>query len=187
MDNQDRRYSIFRLPIQPMPKEFYNQFVNWRDHGGGTSALFHHLLHLDLSGFDPTAPAPLTKSKLEMIDHGMSDVACFIQHFAANLDLELSRFTEFFQLPESPDLITSKMLLQYYDRENSSRVTTNGIARELTKFGFRRTVLIATRVFGSARFNIMRNADRWSTAKPEEVREYTDALYASQLPKKGKF
>lgn len=188
LDIQDRRFAIFRAPITPMSKEFYEEFIAWRDEEQGTEALFDYLLKLDLAGFRPTDPAPITRSKMEMTDRGMSDVASFIQHLVANLDIELEKIATMMYLKEPPELLTSKMLLQYYERDGvQGRVSSGGIARELDKFGFRQLPQVRTKTFGSIRPFALKNTLEWLREKPEVVRDYVDRVFVSHLPKKGKF
>lgn len=180
MDHQDRRFAIIRLPSEPLDKEFYDRFIKWRDCEGGAEALFDYLLKLKLDGFNPTAQAPLTKSKAEMIEHGMSDVACFVQHFLRNLDDELARFAEFIGLKETPDMVLSRDLLRFYDSDQPngrSSVTAGGITRELTKFMIDRLPLVRTTALGSVRLTVLRNKAKWFSAKDVEVRDYVDRVY----------
>lgn len=68
IDINDRRMCVIEFAGSKLPKEFFDDFLNWRDERGGTSALLHHLLHLPLAGFSPTAEAPRTRAKDEMMD-----------------------------------------------------------------------------------------------------------------------
>lgn len=69
----DRRYYVHEVRAGPLPQSMINEFIGWRD-GGGIAHLLHHLLHLDISGFDPKGRAPVTQSKKDMIEASRSDL-----------------------------------------------------------------------------------------------------------------
>jgi hypothetical protein len=67
LDASDRRFFVHEVVAEPREPEFYRNFAYWRDNGG-LAALHHFLVDVvDLDGFDPTAPAPMTRSKRAMI------------------------------------------------------------------------------------------------------------------------
>jgi putative DNA primase/helicase len=66
LDNSDRRYLVIYTP-RAREFDFYRRLKLWRE-AGGVQAFYHYLQHYPLDGFDPYAPAPLTKAKLDLID-----------------------------------------------------------------------------------------------------------------------
>ena len=66
LDNSDRRYLVIHTP-RAREFEFYRKLKAWRQ-AGGVQAFYHYLLDYPLQGFDPYAPAPLTKAKVDLID-----------------------------------------------------------------------------------------------------------------------
>jgi putative DNA primase/helicase len=78
LEIKDRRFGVFAIDSKPSEPEFYRQFVAWRNSASGRAALLHHLLHVDLAGFDPKGHAPETKAKLEMIEQGKTETERFV-------------------------------------------------------------------------------------------------------------
>src|SRR3954464_8513695 len=74
LDDNDRRLILWEINSPALPQEFFADFVDWRDNRGGLEALMYHFLHLDLTGFNPKAPAPMTNAKEDMIDLTRPDV-----------------------------------------------------------------------------------------------------------------
>jgi putative DNA primase/helicase len=66
LDNTDRRYLVIFTP-QALDAAFYKALGVWRS-SGGLEAWYHYLLHYELDGFDPYAPAPATEAKQDLIE-----------------------------------------------------------------------------------------------------------------------
>lgn len=137
LEDDDRRYFIHEVGSRaPLARDFYQAYDSWYGgHGGpasaGVQALFHYLLGLDLKGFDPQGPAPLTASKLEMIDLGRSDLDGWV-HKLRSVPDAVTRVHG--KLLPSP-LFTTLQLLRMYDPEDKRRVTENGMSRALKRAG----------------------------------------------------
>jgi hypothetical protein len=183
LEDRDRRNFIHRLPSYLLPREFFIAFMKWLDEQGGKQALFHYLLNLDLTGFDPSGPAPMTQAKLEMVDHSKSDVGAFAQDVKRNLDDHLERLRQLLHLKDSPDIVRNSHLLFLYDPDGKSRVTSNGLGRAMATAGFKTVFINRTAAFGTIRMYVMRNADKWMNAKPEVLRDYVDSIYPSPTKK----
>ena len=187
LDDQDRRYFIHRVPHRRKEREFYKGYIDWLNNGGAPD-LFRHLLELDLGDFDPAAPAMDSKSKMEMVDHARSDVSEFVSNMLRNLDMELERLAKMYKLPASPDLVMNKHIRQLYDPDNTLKVTSNGLGRELSRHGLKSLEPLLTKTLGRQRFYIMRNQEKWLHAKIEDVRAYVDSIYSAAQPvKKEKY
>lgn len=68
LDPTDRRYLVVWTQARGDP-QLYARFVAWRD-AGGAAALFHELLHRDLTGWKWHEPPPSTRAKEELIELG---------------------------------------------------------------------------------------------------------------------
>jgi hypothetical protein len=178
LEDADRRFFIHEVKGSPRPKSFYDGYNAWLTSGGGR-CLFHYLLNLDLAGFDPRAPAPVTSSKTEMIETGRSDLGLWIAGLREDPDgtLRVSGKTISYKLwrPEE--------LLALYDPDGHKRVTVNGLARELKRAGFRKACGgIPIRVNGKqCRLWIMRGnedgkLEKQSYAKIAEIYESERSL-----------
>jgi hypothetical protein len=66
LDNSDRRYLVIYTP-RAREFEFYKRLAAWRK-AGGPAAFYAYLLKYPLDGFDPSAPAPFTQAKSDLID-----------------------------------------------------------------------------------------------------------------------
>lgn len=137
VDDDDRRYFIIEIKNSPRPREFYMKYDEWYKSTAGAGALFHHLLHLPLKGFDPMGPAPRTRSREEMISDGRSDVGSWCAQLRTDPDAVLKVAGG---PPLSRKLWTTVELYALYDPIGRSRVTPNGLSRELKRAGFRKAL-----------------------------------------------
>ena len=178
LDDQDRRFFIHRtVPVVRREPEFYRSYMVWLK-GEGREALFDYLLNLDTTGFDPAAPAPSTASKLELVDHARSDLSSWVAYFMTNMDMELERLAEYLHTKSSNlDLVLNTHLKWLYDPQNSSRVTANGLGRELSRFGFKTVGPVESDSFGKRRFYVLRNYPKWAAADPVAVTEHLNKTY----------
>lgn len=133
MEDDDRRNFIHEVKSRPLAREFYNHYREWFS-GDGPSALFYHLLNLDMEGFDPHAPAPMTTSKVDMIENGRSDLSSWV----AALKLDPENVLVLGEKKLEYNLWTAGDLLAIYDPTGQGRVTATGLSRELRRAGFRR-------------------------------------------------
>jgi hypothetical protein len=132
MEDRDRRFFVHELRQKPAPVEFYKTYLEWLNKKDGAAKLFNYFLTLDLKGFDPEGHAPATHSKREMIDSGRSDLGTWVATLRENPDsiLKLGDYV----LPYK--LWTTSELYRVFSPDGSSRVTANGLARELRRAGF---------------------------------------------------
>lgn len=130
MDDHDRRFFIHEVTCERMTREDAAHYTAWRDSDAGIRALWHHLLALDLDGFDPQAPAPSTRSKEQMVRLGKSDLGSWVRDLKENAAVILQR------AGLKGDLFNAKELMALYDPSGDKRVTLNALARELKRAGF---------------------------------------------------
>jgi len=103
----DRRFWVWEIPhSKPLPADAYERFHRWKESREGIAALHYHLLHLDLTGFNPDAPAPMTQAKESMIELSYS---------------ELERWVK--ELPDTMRAVVLESGLDDYCYENASQVT----------------------------------------------------------------
>ncbi len=181
MEDDDRRYFIHEVVVDPLPAAFYTEYHNWRK-SIGPSALFHHLLNLDLKGFNPSAPAPMTRSKSSMISLSKSDRGSWVQGLREDPKSSLRALGE--AASTKADLLTSEQIMRCYDPENVGRLTKNGMAKELKRAGFRHAnegEPIRTES-GPQRLWIVRNNEKWLNAKAIDCGKHWSDIFG----KKGK-
>jgi hypothetical protein len=82
VEDNDRRLFIHEVTTALGHDWFAKKYYPWLD--ANSSALFHHLLHLPLVGFAPTAPAPETAAKNDMREASMGALRLWIMQAQKN-------------------------------------------------------------------------------------------------------
>lgn len=135
IEDQDRRYFVHEAAAQAAPPEFYERYVRWLDQEGGAAALLHYFLHdVDLGAFDPKGRAPLTQSKLTMIQDGKSDLGEWVSRLKDTPDAVLRGSKGV--LPYAFYTIQDLMKLCVGNDEGKKRIETSWLSRELRTAGF---------------------------------------------------
>ena len=140
--NEDRRNFIHEVIAPILPGEFYKAYEDWigapEVTGPGAAALFYHLLHLDLGDFNPRGAALMNASKADMIANGRTDLGDWVNTLKQSPNDVLAYNNERGERKPVPfALWSSEELLNLYDPEKRSRVTANGMTREMRRAGFR--------------------------------------------------
>lgn len=79
----DRRFVIIHASEKRLPQRFYKAFMKWSSTPKGVGALRYWAEHVDLSGFDPGAPAPWTVAKDEMRQASLTQEDAWAEQLAA--------------------------------------------------------------------------------------------------------
>ena len=132
LEDTDRRFFIHEVRSKPHEGTFYRDYVRWLDEEGGAEHLFHYLLQLDCNDFDPQGHAPSTSSKTEMIANGRSDLGTWVANLRENPDQYLVVAGK----PMPYSMWSTEELRRMYDPDDKTRVTANGLAREMRRAGF---------------------------------------------------
>lgn len=74
IENADRRYFIHNVDQQTLEKDEYVAIRRWWDAGGAARVMYYLQNEVDLTGFEPSAHAPITTAKLEMAVAGRSEI-----------------------------------------------------------------------------------------------------------------
>lgn len=170
LEDDDRRSFVHEVTCAPLDEMFYLDYKLWLD-TDGPAALFHYLLHeVDTSGFNPAARARETLAKKRMIADGRSDIGEWVAKLKEDPDQVLRLGT----MKVPGDLMTNKQLLLMYDPEGKSKVTANGLGRELRKRGFQYALGGASikTPLNHDRYYVVRNHAHWAMATAKEVREH---------------
>lgn len=134
MEDADRRLFIHEVKNGPLPRQFYLDFIRWRDHEGGAAALFHYLLNVSLEGFDPHAPALDTAAKHDMRRLSKSALGDWIAELIET-PVNVLRMDD---VPLDWTLATTRDLLKVYDPQQRTGTTVNAMARELQAAGVKK-------------------------------------------------
>jgi hypothetical protein len=89
VDEFDRRIAaieIARGVAMANDPEYWRPRFDWIEQGEGVGAVYHHLLGLDMTGFDPKGVPPMTQAKRDMIDLGLNDQEQFITELMGNAE-----------------------------------------------------------------------------------------------------
>lgn len=138
IEDDDRRFFIHEVRRPPLPEDWCLRWEKWagaRDTvGPGLPALFHHLLTMPITTFNPNARAMMTPSKQAMMEAGRSDLATWVAQLKDDPDsvLRVGGKVAPYVLWRADDLLT------LYENGRNTRVTGNGMARELSRQGFLR-------------------------------------------------
>lgn len=177
LEDDDRRFFIHEVRVEPLPEEFYVDYGLWLD-GGGASHVFHYLLNYDLGDFQPHAHARRTAAKDRMTADTRSDLGSWVRQLLDSPDVVL-RLGEA-KIPG--DLFTNSQLLELYDPTDKRRVTANGLGRELKRAGAFQ-VLDGALIRGpngiADRYYVIRNQSEWLTTTAEKVQQHL----AGEAPK----
>jgi hypothetical protein len=118
LEPDDRRYFVVWVGDKKLPQEDYDTIAKWMESEEGPAALFHHLLdptQVDLEGFNPYAPPPMTRAKQEMTDDGRSE----LEEWILNLPAVLGTFA------------TTKDVLDKYNYDAHVKVNVGTMSRHL--------------------------------------------------------
>lgn len=160
IEKTDRRFMVHEAPSEPMSPEFYARLDAWKNSSEGPSALFHYLLNLDLSGFNPLGHAPQSVAKAEMREISGSDLDMFVHSIRIDPDSTL----QWGGVPLDADLFTVSEILSIYEQENPNRKTTMiAMSKALRRGGFKALPLVRTRT-GVKKLWALRNVDHWRKA-----------------------
>ena len=136
LDEDDRRSCVVRWePVTPMAdhrgdQPYWLDYVGWVDSADGIGAIFNFLLTRDLSKFDPTAWAPTTSAKADVIDAARSPIEQFIAGLRTDPDLHLP------PLVGARCLFTSRELAAFYCGAAPSPAQITILANELRNQNF---------------------------------------------------
>ena len=184
LEDDDRRFFVHEVTVEPLAEEFYVDFSMWMETEGGP-AVFDWLLKYDTSTFNPSAPALRTAAKIRMTEDARSDLGAWVRMLVANPEgvLKLG------EMEVPGDLFSNRQLLRFYDPLEKTRTTANGLGRELRRAGVPQILdgMTLKTPDGHDRFYVIRNKDRWLKATREQVQKYFDDMNAPAPPKKKRF
>jgi hypothetical protein len=184
MEDADRRMFVHEVVGPPREMAFYKAYEKWLEHHGA-AALFHHLLTLPLGDFDPKAAAPVTRSKELMIVDNKSDLGAWV----GRLRQDPGHLLRLGDLELPGDLFTNSQLLKVYDPDGKTRVTANGLGRELRRAGFRYVNggAVVLTMHGPQRLYVLRNEQYWARQKPGAATIHYNQRFGDPEKKEEKY
>jgi hypothetical protein len=176
LEDDDRRFFVHEVTVDPLPEEFYAAYDLWLA-ADGPAAIFAYLKARKLRGFNPNAPALRTAAKARMIADVKSDLGGWVERLRLDSDAVL----RIGSIRLESDLFTNAQLLALYDPTGETRTTANGIGRELKRAGF--VQVLAGRPVrtneGLNRFYAIRNAAKWATASAAAIVAHVHATHGA--------
>lgn len=167
LDEGDRRFFVHETHADKYPADRRRAYVAWRDSDEGIAALWHHLLHVDLSGFDPQAEAPMTLGKSDMTSNSKSELGTWLLDFRRNTDLVLAK------AGLKGDFVTPGEILALYDPSGTKRMmSANVVSREMKRMGYSSPSTGSILRLPSGRqvnVYVVRNYDYWKRAPWKEA------------------
>jgi hypothetical protein len=185
LEDSDRRFAVFEVIGQPLPQEFYRKYDAWYK-SDAVGALFYYLLHYDCKDYEPRGHAPVTRAKEEMIVDGKSDLGSWVMRLKQEPDAVL-------KVGDAPPIqrrmFTTSELLKFYARGGDTRVTENGMSRELKRAGVPRPAEVIATKNGSQRLWIVRDVENLlRLKKPKQFADIYNADWENgAVTKKEKF
>lgn len=176
LDDADRRFFIWEAPNTPQPDSFYQEYDRWYKNGGA-GHLFHHLMQVDLKGFNPMSRPPTTSAKRAMIRDSKSDVGAWCLALREDPTTQLRAWN--LRASAECDLLHIGQLHRAYDLDGKGKVTQNGLARELKKASFpqaNRGEQVRT-ASGQFRLFIVRNQEKWLAADAAECATHWEKVF----------
>jgi putative DNA primase/helicase len=106
VESDDRRHAVIWTP-EKLSAEFYTS-LKAELVAGGSAALHHHLLHLDLGDFGPASKPPMTDAKRVLIDQSLDSPSRFVLAFEGG-DIDG------FPAKERPAVLTPCLSQDFYE------------------------------------------------------------------------
>jgi hypothetical protein len=183
VEDGDRRYFIWEVK-EKAPDEFFKSFDRWYKNALNMDYLYHYLMNVDLTGFEPLQAPPMTDAKEEMLENGRSTLGSWIKALRESPDDVLV----FNGVPIEGDLFTSEDLLAHFRRADpATAVKPNGFGNAMSAAGF-------TRSKGQYRWTdsmgrdhrgrvwFIRNVSKWSRASSDTILRYLKNSFKTAKP-----
>jgi hypothetical protein len=158
LEDHDRRFFVWEIKADRLPDDFYSRFVDWRDNQGGLAALMAHFVGMDLSSFNPTASAPMTEAKIDMIAQGHTDIEIWLKENMEEANI-MSKFGK--------EIVTLEDVAAAYQREGHGRINSVLIAKAFRRIDLPAQRRVSTKG-GRKKLISLVNHDRWGAAENDE-------------------
>ncbi|MFN4275354.1 MAG: primase-helicase family protein [Ferrovibrio sp.] len=153
----DRRWFVIDSPAEPKEPAYYTVLADWIEQNAGVFR--RHLETVDLTGFNPAAPPPMTNAKAEMIEDSRTPMEWAIRHM----------LTEGVS-PLDGDVVTLEAVLQAV-RQDVPRATTQAVLGVLKGLGAAKLPRIRLGQGIQVSPWAIRRPELWLQATPEAIRE----------------
>jgi hypothetical protein len=168
LNDKDRRFFVAEAPDKKLPDEIRKNFVNWIK-SGGKAALMDYLLSHDTSQFDPTAPAPMSQSKMGMLDSNKSDLEQWVENALLKAQAK------------NHDLISTEDLAAHYNfGSRPTKCSGKTVATILKRMGYKKLAKKA-KFDNGTRKGLFSTAAKFNTysfmSETEIARHYKETVF----------
>jgi len=177
LDADDRRFFVVEGPRTPASREFYDTLADWLADEQSGPALFHHLLEVDVRGFNPYADPPRTQAKVHMITATESDLGAWCRLLLEDPTAACMRgWTQC-------DLMTTKQVLAHYLAYNNlsgkapSLAAINNTLKEVGAVKACRDMVIADSSGSRSRYFAIANQEIWAAARQDRAQKYLKTIH----------
>ena len=184
LEDKDRRFFVHRVTVGPLESEFYARYDaaieakldENEKRRSFASAVFHALLQVDLSDFNPNAPARMTQAKALMTESVKTDLELWVAALRDDAESVLRHGN----VRIEGDMFTNAELLSIYEITHAnSKVTQRSLGVALVSSGiptFRNKQPIMT-TKGNGRYYVVRNHEKWLNAATHAAIAHINGLY----------
>ena len=177
LDDDDRRAFVHEIKSKAKPENFYKRIGKWLDNGGA-SHLFHYLLNVETSKFNPRAPAPRTVARQNMIDLSKSDLDIWAAQVLKNPD-------DVFRLGDTiveRELFTATELISFAPKPGGRDASTIGISKSLRRVDICMHELGTHK--GTKKLFAVRNSKAWEKRTDRQWAEHYKIYYGERQSEK---
>ncbi len=166
----DRRYFLSWAERQPYMQDrvawarYWEDMHRWLD-TGGNAIVYHYLLHRDVSGFQPGAPAPDTEWKREVVEAGRHELTPIL---AERIEHRQGLFSQ--DVLSLEEVQAALLGVTVYSRSVNQRDCVRAL-RELEDMGIVVKKTFKTERTTKRRF-VIRNFEEWKNASLEDLEKY---------------
>ncbi len=172
---QDSRFFVHRVEVDPRPREWWDGYYHWLRDMGGAAAIFHYFLtDVDYADFNPYGDAFVTTAKENMKEASRSGLEQFV-HDLVRVGPEAVLTMDGVIPPDvaNRDLYTSEEIALFYEaRYPNDRPHYRTVARHLESLGCFKVnngnmVSVAGR--NRVRYWCIRNPKQWKDATHDDI------------------
>lgn len=168
LNDKDRRFFVAEAPDKKLPDEIRKNFVDWIK-AGGKAQLMDYLLNHDTAEFDPTAPAPMSQSKIGMLDSNKSDLEQWVENALLKAQAK------------NHDLISTEDLAAHYNfGSRPTKCSGKTVATILKRMGYKKLAKKA-KFDNGTRKGLFSTAAKFNTysfmSETEIARHYKETIF----------
>jgi len=185
MEDDERRFFVHEVlgpRLLNIDEKKVKAYDRWLRSGDCAKALFHHLLNVDLTGFDPTAPAPETASKGQMVAASRSE----IENWCHTLKHDPDTCLRINNVIIPYGLYRTKELIDIFAGADVKKPYDKTMANALRKAGFKKAARDCScpTMFGQVNLWAIRDSNDVTLSRAEAGKKFDDERKVKEKAKK---